>query len=168
MITVNVFQQKSTLKVKELCIITHPFQKTLKNNKWVALYSVLWQCFHRGQMFSHDEGHWMRIMFQRFYLLLLFFNFLSFLGPLPRHMEIPRLVVQSELQPPAQTRATATWDPSRVCNLHHSSWQECQILNPLSKARDQTCNLMVPKSDLLTTAPQRELLFQRFFHSDNI
>ena len=29
------------------------------------------------------------------------------------------------------------------CNLHHSSWQ-CLILNPLSKARDWTCNLMVP------------------------
>ena len=30
-----------------------------------------------------------------------------------------------------------------VCNLHHSSWQ-CRILNPLSEARDQTRNLMVP------------------------
>ena len=28
-------------------------------------------------------------------------------------------------------------DPSYNCNLHHSSWQ-CQILNPLSGARDQT------------------------------
>ena len=40
-------------------------------------------------------------------------------------------------------RATAMQDPSRICNLHHSSWQ-CQIPNPLSKARDQTRNLMVP------------------------
>ena len=31
--------------------------------------------------------------------------------------------------------AKATQDPSRVCNLHHGSWQ-CLILNPLSKARD--------------------------------
>ena len=30
---------------------------------------------------------------------------------------------------------TATPDPSRVCDLHHSSGQ-CQILNPLSEARD--------------------------------
>ena len=29
------------------------------------------------------------------------------------------------------------------CHLYHSSWQH-QILNLLSKARDQTCNLMVP------------------------
>ena len=32
---------------------------------------------------------------------------------------------------------------SRVCDLHHSSWQ-CQILNPLSGARYQTGNLVVP------------------------
>ena len=34
-------------------------------------------------------------------------------------------------------------DPSCVCNLHHSSRQH-RILNPLSKAWDRTCNLMVP------------------------
>ena len=33
------------------------------------------------------------------------------------------------------------WDPSCACNLHHSS-QQCRILNPLSEARDQICNLM--------------------------
>ena len=43
----------------------------------------------------------------------------------------------------AYTRATATQDPSHICNLHHSSRQHW-ILNPLSKARDQTSNLMVP------------------------
>ena len=37
---------------------------------------------------------------------------------------------------------TATWDPSPICNLHHSS-RQCWILNPLGKARDWTCNLMV-------------------------
>ena len=48
-----------------------------------------------------------------------------------------------ELQLLAYTIATATQDPSRVCDLHHSSWQ-CQILNPLSEARDRTLHLMVP------------------------
>ena len=38
-------------------------------------------------------------------------------------------------QPLAYTRATATWDRSRICNLHHSSRQR-QILNPLSEAGD--------------------------------
>ena len=40
-------------------------------------------------------------------------------------------------------RATATRDPSRVCNLHHSPRQR-RIVNPLSKGRDRTRNLMVP------------------------
>ena len=37
----------------------------------------------------------------------------------------------------AYITATATWDPSCVFNLHHSS-QQGQILNPLRKAKDQT------------------------------
>ena len=57
-------------------------------------------------------------------------------------MEVPRLGVESELQLPAYTTATARSDPSHVCNLHDSSWQ-CWILNPLSKARNQIHNLMV-------------------------
>ena len=38
---------------------------------------------------------------------------------------------------------TATSDPSCVCDLHHSS-QQSRILNPLSEAKNRTCNLMVP------------------------
>ena len=38
---------------------------------------------------------------------------------------------------------TATPDPSNIFNLPHSSRQHW-ILNPLSQARDQTCNLIVP------------------------
>ena len=58
-------------------------------------------------------------------------------------MKVPRLGVELELQLLAYTRATATPNPSSVCNLHHSSWQ-LWTLNPLSKAKDRTCNLMVP------------------------
>ena len=39
------------------------------------------------------------------------------------------------------TAATATPDLSRICGLHHSLWQ-CQILDPLSEARDRTHILM--------------------------
>ena len=46
------------------------------------------------------------------------------------HMEIPRLGFESELQSWAYATATAMWDPSCICDLHHGSWQ-CQILNPL-------------------------------------
>ena len=46
-----------------------------------------------------------------------------------------------EPQRPADATATTTQDPSHVCDLHHTS-QQCQILNPLSKAGDQTCVLV--------------------------
>ena len=69
---------------------------------------------------------------------LVFFVFVFvFLGPHPRHMELPRQGVESELQLPAYTTSTATPDPSRVCDLHHSS-QQLRILHPLSKVRDRT------------------------------
>ena len=85
------------------------------------------------------------------------FYFLLFLGPHPWHMEAPRLGVESELQLPAYTRATATPDPRSVCDRHHSSWQH-QILYPLSEARDQTCNLMVPSRICFHCTMRRELL----------
>ena len=49
--------------------------------------------------------------------------------------------VESELQLPAYTTATAVPDPSCVCDQYHSSWQY-QILNPLRGARDRTLILM--------------------------
>ena len=73
-----------------------------------------------------------------------FFFFLpSFLSlPYPQYMEIPRLGVELEFQLPVYTTTTAMPDASRVFDLYHSSWQR-QILNPLSKARDRTCILMI-------------------------
>ena len=53
-------------------------------------------------------------------------------------MEVPRLV-ESELSLLAYATAIAMPDPSFVCDL-----QKCQILNPQSQARDQTCILMEP------------------------
>jgi len=48
-------------------------------------------------------------------------------------MEVPRIGVETELQLPVY--ATAMPDPSCACDLYCSS-QQCQILNPLSGARD--------------------------------
>ena len=56
-------------------------------------------------------------------------------------MEVPRLGVKSELQLLAYTTTTVMCDLSPIFDLHHSSWQ-CQLYNPLSKARDQTHILM--------------------------
>ena len=56
-------------------------------------------------------------------------------------MEVPRIGVKWELQLPGHTTATATGDPSSVCDLRHHSPQR-RILNPLSEARDPTGVLM--------------------------
>ena len=52
-------------------------------------------------------------------------------------MEVPKLEVQLELQLPAYTTAAAMRDPSRIFDLHHSTWQHW-ILHPPSEARDQS------------------------------
>ena len=57
-------------------------------------------------------------------------------------MKVPRLLgVESELQLLAYATATAMLDPSHICDLHRS-FKQCQILNPLSEAGDQTHILM--------------------------
>ena len=85
------------------------------------------------------------ILTQSFLFSFFFFLFslFCFLGPHLQHMEVPRLGVKLELQLPAYatTTATATPDPSLVCDLHQSSMQRW-ILNPLLEARDRTLVLM--------------------------
>ena len=90
------------------------------------------------QPLSHDGNSWVCFWLWFFWSFCLFL-----LGPHLWHMEVPRLGVESELQLLAYTTATARRDPSHIYNLHHSSWQR-RILNPLSEARDRTCNLVVP------------------------
>ena len=78
-----------------------------------------------------------------------FFNFLNFIffcfvlffvlclfRAAPAAYVIPRLRVQLGLQPLTFARATATPDPSHVCDLYYYSSRQHRILNPLSKARD--------------------------------
>ena len=63
-----------------------------------------------------------------------FFGLSFFWGLHPRHMEVARVGVKSELQLPAYATDTATQDLSRIFDLHRSS-QQSQILNPLSKGK---------------------------------
>ena len=70
-----------------------------------------------------------------------------------QHMEVPRLGVQVELQLPAYTTATATPDLSRICDLHHNSWQ-FRVLNPLIKA--SSSRVLV---GFFSAEQQQELLF---------
>ena len=74
-------------------------------------------------------------------IVFFFFCLFVFLGHTPWDMEVPRLGVKSEVQLPALNTAAAVPDPSHICALHRSS-QQCQILNPMIKARDWTCVLM--------------------------
>ena len=77
-------------------------------------------------------------------------------------MEVPRLGVETELQLPAYTTATAMPDPSFVCDLHHSSWQ-CWILNLQSESMDQTCVLMDASGYVTTEPPQERQAFKIIF-----
>ena len=96
-----------------------------------------------------------------------FFFFFCFLGLCPRHMEVPRSGAESELQVPAYTTATATWDPSHTCDLHHSSRQHW-IPDPLSEARDRTHNLKDTSWIYFCSSMMGTLLYvdftQVFFH----
>ena len=79
--------------------------------------------------------------FQAGQVVSLFFFY--FLGLPLRHVEVPKLGVELELQlqPLAYAIAIATRYLSHVCNLCHSS---LGILNPLHESRDRTRIFMVP------------------------
>ena len=83
--------------------------------------------------YSSIFNSWQQLSQFKIHSVLSFFFFFCFcfLGPHLQHMEVPRLAVKSELQLPAYITATATWDPSHVCDLHRSSCQRW-LLNPLS------------------------------------
>ena len=72
-----------------------------------------------------------------FFFPSFFFFFFFLLRPHMPHMEVLGLGVELELQLHIYTIATAMPDPRHICNLH-LSLQQWWILNPLSKARDQT------------------------------
>ena len=62
---------------------------------------------HHHPLCCSFPGH---VSFVLKFIFLSLFFFFGFLGPHPWHMEIPRLGVELELQPPAYTIATATWN----------------------------------------------------------
>ena len=122
---------------------------------WMKMSSFLGRC-HTGVLFHFLEERtgkfvWMTNQFHRhwtpwgavwvFWFLFLMgrtilgYIYFFFLWPHLRHMEVPGLRVKLELQLLAPTRATATPDLSRVCDLGYSLWP-CWILNPLREARD--------------------------------
>ena len=107
------------------------------------------------------EGSWNQSPKDTKGWLYSYFFFFVFLGPHLCQMEVLWLEVTPELQLLVYTTATATQDLTHVCDLRHSS-QQCQILNPLSKARDWTCVLMDTMSGSQPTEPWWELLYSHF------
>ena len=75
---------------------------------------------HTKVTMAIDVLTWKLVCLKRTYYTLHHF-FFSFLGLHPWHTEIPRLGGELELL--AYTITTATWDPSCLCDLYHSSWQ---------------------------------------------
>ena len=76
-----------------------------------------------------------------FYLFIYF----CVLGPHVQYMEVPRLGVESELQP--QQRGI------RAASGTYTTGHGSQILNPLSEARDRTCVLMDASWFIITKPP---------------
>ena len=96
----------------------------------------------QGSPFLHSLANsFLHIPLWVFWFLWVFVFFFGFLGLHLRHMEVPRLRVETELQLRASTTAAATWDLSCICDLHCNPWQHW-ILNPLREARDRTCILV--------------------------
>ena len=83
---------------------------SVTDRQWI--YTQIWNIYISFILYS-------------FYMSIYLFIFV-FLRLHLRHMEVSRLGVKLELQPPAY--ATAMPNPSHLCNLHHRSWQ-CPILN---------------------------------------
>ena len=121
------------------------------NNQFSRLF--MWLCdklfplSHNSTCFNSISGLLCpRVLcsFMGFYLCIFIYLF-SFLGLCLWHMEVPRPGGESEPRLLAYTAATATWNLSCVCDLHHSSRQNAGSPGRgLNKARDRARNLMNP------------------------
>ena len=74
-------------------------------------------------------------------------------------MEIPRLGVELEPQLLTTATATATLDPSHVCDLYHSS-RQYRILNPLSEATSSGILVRFFPAEPRWELPDRAVLMQ--------
>ena len=91
------------------------------------------------------------------YYLFIYFSFYL------RHIDVPGLGVESELQLPAYTTATATADLSSICDLHHSLGQR-QILNSLIEARESNLHPHILTDNSWVLNPLSRKGNSRYFH----
>ena len=109
-------------------------KKKLGGDMGGFIWRILWTGW---QYFTEKESH---VLLFSLFLVCLFFVFcccFCFLGPHFWHMEVPRLGVESGIGavPANLCHSHSNIVLSHICGPHHILWQ-CQILNPLSKARD--------------------------------
>jgi len=107
---------------------------------------------HVSQTLVSSTGFWLLLCSKhltvstankmKFELIFFFFS-----QPHLWHLDVPRLEVQSEMQLPVYTTATATPDPSCICEQCCSS-QQFRILNPRSRATGRTHILIDPSQVL--------------------
>ena len=91
--------------------------------------------------------------------LVLFLFLFCFLGPYLQHMDILRPGSKLELQLPAHATATATWDSSLVCNLHHT---QHKARSPTHWARPEIELHLTLLVRFLSDVPEWELSSQCF------
>ena len=85
----------------------------LKEREHIRITFITMYCYHSFVLLLATL--FLFVFFLSFFFLFFFFVFLPFLGPLPRHMEVPRLGVKLELLPLAYT-VTAMPDLSQICD----------------------------------------------------
>ena len=79
-----------------------------------CLTRVIRKCLSQESNQRHDSDDSISLTarpLENSFKLQTLFSLFFFLGPHLRHMEVPRLEVESEPQPPAHTTAMATPDP---------------------------------------------------------
>ena len=105
------------------------------------LFSRLSLAFNLEQCLKSHPVILGNLLYLFIYLFIYLLSFLSWATPMAYGASQARGLIAAIAT--AYTRDTATWDLSHILKLHYISWQ-CQILNPLSKARNQTHSLFVP------------------------
>ena len=124
----NGFYQ-SIWKTKFLILKLSIFHN-LSQSIFLMFISCSQQLISSSESLNRSWNILVSLQFLGFFLFVCLFV----LGPRLQHMEVPRLGVKSELY---CTTATEMPHRSGILHLHHSLWQ-CQILNLLSRTRDQT------------------------------
>ena len=99
-----------------------------------------------------------KILVLRVWLTFLLPSF-SILGPHLGHMEVPRPLVQSELQLLAYTTARVMQDLSHICDLHHSSSKAGSLTHCVRPGIEPASSWMLVR--FVTAEPQQEVqIFQ--------